>query len=43
MYKNGGKKRFFTTMRMRNQKQLHVQGEAGHPSYQGGGPKKNNQ
>jgi hypothetical protein len=29
-------------MQLRSQRPLHVQGDAGHPSKQGGGPKKNN-
>jgi hypothetical protein len=32
-----------TTMRLRSQWPLHVQGDAGHPGKQGGGPKKKNQ
>jgi hypothetical protein len=32
-----------TAMQLRSQRPLHVQGDAGHPGEQGGGPKKNNQ
>jgi hypothetical protein len=31
-----------TVMWLRSQRRLHVQGDAGHPGYQGGGQKKNN-
>jgi hypothetical protein len=30
-----------TAMQLRSQRPLHVQGDAGHPGKQGGGPEKN--